>query len=74
MNITGLGLYGETTMKLINLKIFNITLFSMFFSVLFLASGMALWHYVNYMERYVLETDPFYKSWEPVCVTNSYKI
>ncbi|PAV64116.1 hypothetical protein WR25_01492 [Diploscapter pachys] len=47
-------------------KLILATSLMLLFAVLFLASGMALWHYVNYMERYVLETDPFYKSWEPI--------
>ncbi|VDO35820.1 unnamed protein product [Haemonchus placei] len=34
--------------------------------VLLFAVSMACWHYVNYLERAVLEMSPFYKSWEPI--------
>uniref|UniRef100_A0A0K0DQ08 PRA1 family protein n=1 Tax=Angiostrongylus cantonensis TaxID=6313 RepID=A0A0K0DQ08_ANGCA len=34
--------------------------------VLLFAVSMACWHYVNYLERAVLEMPPFYKSWEPI--------
>ncbi|PIO68017.1 hypothetical protein TELCIR_10215, partial [Teladorsagia circumcincta] len=34
-------------------------------TVLLFAVSMACWHYVNYLERAVLEMSPFYKSWEP---------
>ncbi|KAL7070260.1 hypothetical protein ACQ4LE_010232 [Meloidogyne hapla] len=32
-------------------------------SVLFMIFGMLLWHYVNYMERKVLDMYPFYQDW-----------
>uniref|UniRef100_A0A915C9F0 Uncharacterized protein n=1 Tax=Parascaris univalens TaxID=6257 RepID=A0A915C9F0_PARUN len=38
----------------------------MLFSVMFLAGSMACWHFVNYLERHVLEVSPFYKSWESI--------
>ncbi|CAL2049604.1 unnamed protein product [Caenorhabditis brenneri] len=28
--------------------------------------AMLLWHYVSYSERYILDMEPHYKSWEPV--------
>ncbi|VDL71024.1 unnamed protein product [Nippostrongylus brasiliensis] len=34
--------------------------------ILLFAVSMACWHYVNYLERAVLEMAPFYKSWEPI--------
>jgi len=37
----------------------------LFFAVLFLLIAVSLWHYVNYMERRVLEMHPYYRSWEP---------
>jgi len=38
----------------------------LFFAVLFLLISISLWHYVNYLERRVLEVPPFYRSWEQV--------
>ncbi|PIC16351.1 hypothetical protein B9Z55_022987 [Caenorhabditis nigoni] len=33
---------------------------------LFMSVAMLLWHYVAYSERYTLDMEPYYKSWEPV--------
>ncbi|KAI1725624.1 PMP-22/EMP/MP20/Claudin tight junction domain-containing protein [Ditylenchus destructor] len=38
----------------------------LFFAVLFLVVSMALWHYVDYIERRLLEVPPFYRSWEQI--------
>lgn len=47
-------------------RIILATALIMLFAVLFLAASMALWHYVNYLERRVLDVPPFYRSWEQV--------
>lgn len=47
-------------------KVTLATALFLFFAVLFLVVSMALWHYVNYIERQVLDVKPFYRSWEPV--------
>ncbi|CAI4225620.1 unnamed protein product [Auanema sp. JU1783] len=44
----------------------SLTALLLLLSVMFLASGMVCWHVVNYLEHTVLETAPFYKSWEPI--------
>lgn len=36
------------------------------FSGLSMSVAMLLWHYVAYSERYTLDVEPYYKSWEPV--------
>ncbi|KAF8355532.1 hypothetical protein PRIPAC_97155 [Pristionchus pacificus] len=41
------------------------------FAVLCLGAAMVGWHYTQYMEKYVLEEAPFYKSWEPVLKSTS---
>ncbi|MFH4976273.1 hypothetical protein AB6A40_002982 [Gnathostoma spinigerum] len=38
----------------------------MLFAVMFLAGAMACWHYVNYLERYILDVPPFQKSWDKI--------
>jgi hypothetical protein len=38
----------------------------LFFSVLFHIFGMLIWHYVNYMDRKVLDVYPFYLDWPKV--------
>ncbi|KIH66595.1 hypothetical protein ANCDUO_03077 [Ancylostoma duodenale] len=50
-------------------KAFMFTGVGLLLTVLLFAVSMACWHYVNYLERAVLEMAPFYKSWEPVRVT-----
>uniref|UniRef100_A0A1I7WX10 AA_permease domain-containing protein n=1 Tax=Heterorhabditis bacteriophora TaxID=37862 RepID=A0A1I7WX10_HETBA len=52
-------------------KIILVTSLILLFAVLFLAAGMASWHYVNYLERYVLDVAPFYKAWEPILKTTT---
>jgi len=36
----------------------------LFFAVLFLLISISLWHYVNYMERRMLDMPPFFRSWD----------
>uniref|UniRef100_A0A8R1DXL0 Uncharacterized protein n=1 Tax=Caenorhabditis japonica TaxID=281687 RepID=A0A8R1DXL0_CAEJA len=33
---------------------------------LFMSLAMLMWHYVAYAERYTLDMEPYYRSWEPV--------
>ncbi|RCN32879.1 hypothetical protein ANCCAN_21304 [Ancylostoma caninum] len=47
-------------------KAFMFTGVGLLLTVLLFAVSMACWHYVNYLERAVLEMAPFYKSWEPI--------
>ncbi|VDM76552.1 unnamed protein product [Strongylus vulgaris] len=47
-------------------KAFMFTGVGLLLTVLLFAVSMACWHYVNYLERAVLEMPPFYKSWEPI--------
>uniref|UniRef100_A0A0K0E0V9 MARVEL domain-containing protein n=1 Tax=Strongyloides stercoralis TaxID=6248 RepID=A0A0K0E0V9_STRER len=47
-------------------KYIMITAIMMIFSVLFLSAAMISWHYVLYLERNVLDIQPFYKAWEPI--------
>lgn len=37
-------------------------------SALFMSLAMLMWHYVAYSERYTLDMEPYYKSWEPVSI------
>jgi len=47
-------------------KITRATAIFLFFAVLFLLISISLWHYVNYMERRMLDVQPFFRSWEQI--------
>uniref|UniRef100_A0A1I7TCW3 CX domain-containing protein n=1 Tax=Caenorhabditis tropicalis TaxID=1561998 RepID=A0A1I7TCW3_9PELO len=60
-------LYGWTTRMLEQIeKCIMSTGILLILAGLFMSVAMLLWHYVAYSERYTLDVEPYYKSWEPV--------